>query len=208
MAKQDAMMMGAGWIGSLTSKLSKALRKKGVSYEQIHELVKDGEAQDALVEKIAGVLVEVMQLAKDAFRVTVDYSTTLEQMIAAGRYDWKNQDINQKNFPIPPSKCGKKEEVAIELKHFNRTMESEEVLRELDKDGFRPANVFELQAFAERYPEKQREFPIVALGSVWRGWRGRRCVACLYGGSVGRDLRLDYFDSGWGSDCRFAAVRK
>ncbi len=207
MSKQDAMMMGAGWIGSLTSKLSKALRKKGVSYEQIHELVKDGEAQDALVEKIAGVLAEVMQQAKNLFRVTVDYSLTLEQMIAAGRYDWKNSDINQKNFPIPPSKRGK-EDVVIELKHFNRTMDSDEVIRELDKDGFRPANVFELQAFAETYPEKQREFPIVALGSVWRHWGGSRSVAGLCGAADRRDLDLRCFDSRWHSDYRFAAVRK
>ena len=32
--------------------------------------------------------------------ISVDYSETLEQMIAAGRYDWKNSDLTAKRFPI------------------------------------------------------------------------------------------------------------
>ncbi len=207
MAKQDAMMSGAGWLGSLASKLTKALRKKGVSNEQIHELVKDGEAPDALIEKIASVLAETIQDAANLFCVTVDYSMTIEQMIAAGRYDWQNNDVNDKHFPIPPSKRVR-QEVAIKLVQFDSNMESEEVLRELDKMGLRPAELPELLAFGAAYPEKQREFPIVALGSVWHDWDGDRGVACLYRDADKRNLDLDWWSGGWGSGGRFAAVSK
>ena len=207
MAKQDAMMSGAGWIGSFASKLTKALHKKGVSKEQIHELVKDGDAPDTLVEKVAAVLAEAMQVAANLFRIVVDYSMTIEQMIAAGCYDWKNSDITAKHFPIPPSKYGKKE-AAIELVHFNRYIERDDALRELDKMGLRPAELPELLAFGASYPEKQREFPIVALGSVWQRWHCDRSVACLGSGSGRRGLSLYYFDIGWPSHYRFAAVPK
>lgn len=210
MAKQDAMMSGAGWIGSFVCKLTKALRKKGVSNEQIHEFVKEGEAPDALVEKVASVLAEViqvMQRVEDIFCFFVDYSMTFEQMIAAGRYDLKNSEITEKHFLIPPSKRGKKE-VAIELIHFNRDMESYDVLRELDLMGLRPAELPELLAFGAAYPEKQREFPIVALGSVLQGLGGCRYVAYLFRRVGERRLDLQRRSDGWSSSCRFAAVRK
>ncbi len=141
------------------------------------------------------------------FKVTVDYSQAVKQMVEAGHYDWKNPNINHTNFPIPPSKRGKKE-VTIGLVSFNRNMELNEILQELDRMGFRPAELPELLAFGTAYPEKQREFPIVALGSVWRYWFGHRRVAYLCSRSGRRILRLRYFVDRWNSDYRFAAVRK
>ncbi|MEK9179951.1 MAG: hypothetical protein AAB897_00880 [Patescibacteria group bacterium] len=143
----------------------------------------------------------------EVFRVTVDYSMTIEQMIAAGRYDWQNNDVNDKHFPIPPSKRGK-QEVAIELIKFDRDMESNEVLRELDKMGLRSAELPELLAFGAAYPEKQREFPVVALGSVWHYWDGDRGVACLCRHAGGRYLDLRWWCGRWFSHGRFAAVSK
>ncbi|MBU6500273.1 MAG: hypothetical protein KGJ89_00345 [Patescibacteria group bacterium] len=209
MAKPTAIVSGAGWIGSFASKLEKALRNLGASDEQIHELVKDGEAPDALVEKIADVLAEAMQAAKNIFCVIVYYSLTLSRMIAAGKYDWVNSDITEEHFPVLRANRGK-EKVVVELIHFNRDIDSDGAVRGLDRMGFRPAELPELLAFGAAYREKQREFPIVALGpnSVWRGRRGDRFVVCLGRGSGGRVLYLGCFDGGWISICRFAAVRK
>ena len=139
------------------------------------------------------------------FPVTVDYGRSIEEMVASGKYDWSNSDITSKHFPI-----GTKGQVGvnIELVHFNRPMESDEVLRELDKQGLRPATLPELLAFGATYPEKQREFPIVALGSVWRDLDGIRHVACLYGNAGDRGLDLRWYENGWVVSCRFAAVRK
>lgn len=141
----------------------------------------------------------------ESFPITVNYSRTLEQMIADGKYDWLNPDINAKNFPTEGKGTA---EVDIELVHFNRAMESNKVLKELEKQGLRPATLPELLAFGAKYPEKQREFPIVALGSVWRDFGGEGSVAGLDRDGSERYLRLRWLGGRWIADDRFAAVRK
>ena len=74
--------------------------------------------------------------------------------------------------------------------------------------GLRPANLPELLAFGAKYPKKQREFPIVALGSVWRYWCGSRSVACLWSVGSLRFLFLYWLEFGGDAIYRFAAVRK
>ena len=143
--------------------------------------------------------------ATPPYLVTVDYGMSLADMIAAGRYDWTNSDITAKHFPV---KGEGKAEVEIQLVHFDRVMGSDDVIRELDKMGLRPAAIEELLAFGAKYPDVQREFPIVALKSVWRSAFGYRYVACLSGDGSGRDLHLRWFGFGWSEFCRFAAVRK
>ena len=78
----------------------------------------------------------------------------------------------------------------------------------MDEAGYRPATLAELLALGESQPELQRQFPIIALGSVWRGAFGRRRVACLYVPGYGRRLNLYYLDNDWRAHCRFLAVRK
>jgi len=137
-------------------------------------------------------------------RITVDYSLTLEQMIALGQYDWKNDDITAKNFPVNGE--GKKE-ITVELVKYESGMSSEAILADLDKNGLRPATHEELLAFGAAFPELQRKFPIVALGSVASIFGDRR-VAFLDRYDSERDLRLRWFDGGWYARCRFLAVRK
>jgi hypothetical protein len=145
-------------------------------------------------------------IATENYIVTVNYAQTLEEMIAAGKYDWLKSDIKAKNFPVDGKGTSA---VNIELVHFNRTMHSDEALAELNKMGLlRPANLPELLAFGATYPDKQREFPIVALGSVWRGHGGGRGVACLDCGGSERRLLLRWGEFGWRARYRFAAVRK
>lgn len=137
--------------------------------------------------------------------VTVDYAMTLPQMIAAGKYDWVNSDITQKNFPIEPSGAV---EVPLELVDFGRSVGSDEVLAEFDRRGLRAATLPELLALGAAYPDLQRQFPIVALGSVWQDRDGDRLVPVLGVDDDGRDLGLDWFEREWHDDYRFFAVRK
>ena len=93
------------------------------------------------------------------------------------------------------------------------TMESDAVLRELDKRGLRAAELRELLAFGEKYPHVQREFSIAALGSKWLSMVNHLhhdyLTPVLHGGKSGRSLDLYHFDrAGWYSDSRFAAVAK
>ncbi len=138
------------------------------------------------------------------YLVTVNYDLSLAEMIKVGKYDSVNSGITKKHFPVNGEGTN---EVVTELVHFNRFIGSDEVIRELDKRGFRPATIEELLAFGAKYPEMQIQFPIVALGSLWRHL-GHRDVPYLWGASRGHDLNLDWFENGWEGHYRFLAVRK
>ncbi len=135
----------------------------------------------------------------------VDYTKTVEQMVEAGKYDWKNSDIGSKNFPVKRRESGK---VEVHLFHFNRAVSSDDAIKELGRMGFRPAELPELLALGAQHPEEQRKYPIIALGSVWRSPDGDRSVPYLGGSGSGRGLGLDWFGGEWSGDYRFAAVRK
>jgi hypothetical protein len=140
------------------------------------------------------------------YPVTVNYGLTLAEMIEAGRYDWLNLNLNifKEHFPM---KGEGTKEVVTELVHFNRYVVSQEVLRELDKRSFCPATIEELLSFGARYHKLQRQFPIVALGSIRRRLV-RRYVSGLWGASDGRGLGIRWFGSLWDGRHRFLAVRK
>lgn len=176
------------------------------------------EAQAAIGGK--GQLVKSVAAAFDPYRVkrdgpnatgtypvSVPYngSSTIKELVAAGAFDWKNDDITDKHFP--QEKTGA-EDVEIELVHLDRDISTDDALVELDKRGLRPANPAELLAFGATFPEVQREFPVIALGQFWRAPIGNRFVVCLgrYGGK--RHARLGWADSDWARSCRFAGVRK
>ena len=210
MAKKDvtAIESGAGFIGSLACKLVKRARQAGVSDEEIHELIKEGDISDVMIDKMVAVIFTDNKKnvsARNIYPVSVDYAAGMEEMVRRGKYDWSNSNITTKHFP---TKHSGKADIKIKLVHFDRSIGSENAIEELDKMGLRPAEGCELLAFGEKYPEVQREFPINALGSVWRGWGGGRRVVCLGRGGALRDASLDDFGGGWLGRWRFAAVRK
>ena len=205
MAKKDvsAMVSGAGLITAIFTDLVQAVRARGGSDEDIHRLATpDGKH---LVEKFADLIVGVAKKAGDLLTVTVDYSRSLAQMIAAGKYDWVNDDITEKHFPM---KGNGKVELNLELAHFNKYISSDDAIAELKKRGLRPATLWELLAFGAKFPETQREFPIVALGSVWRDLDGDRNVPYLWGHADERSLGLCWYDHDWSDNYRFLASRE
>ena len=206
MAKSiSSIISGAGWLASFADNLIKTARERGVPDEDIHRLAAETREGKALISRIVDIFAEASQKSKDVFRVLVDYCRSLEDMIAAGKYDSVNSDINTEHFPI--AKHGR-EDIAIELVHIDRNISSDDALREMDKMGFRPATLPELLAFGEKYPDVQCQFPIVALGSVWRNLHGYRRVPVLWSDSRERFLLLIWFGYDWGAHYRFAAVRK
>jgi hypothetical protein len=100
-----------------------------------------------------------------------------------------------------------KVDVNLELVHFNKRINSDDAIAELKRQGLRPATLWELLAFGSAYKEKQREFPIVALGSIWRDL-GDRHAPCLWSNSDERYLYLYWYDDEWYGYCRFAVVRE
>lgn len=140
--------------------------------------------------------------------LTVDYGRTVKQMIKAGKYNGVNSDITEKNFPLPTELIGQKTSVSGKLFHFGKDISSEDVIFEMDKSGYRPATLPELLALGEAHPDLQRQFPIIALGSVWRVAAGSRIVPALAVDGYGRKLHLFWFGPAWYVICRFFGVRK
>jgi len=172
------------------------LRKVGMTPEDWDRIRTDVELAKQIVELLH---------QRPVFRVTVDHGKSLADMIADGKYDWKNDDITAEHFPIQ----GKgQQEVEVILLHFNRAISSKEAIAEMDKAGYKPALIEHLLALGDGQPDLQRQFPIVALGSVWQS-SGSNCdVPYLYGCGVNRSLNLRWFECEWSGVFRFAAVRK
>ena len=147
-------------------------------------------------------------ITTDDVKLTVDYTKTVEQAIADGNYDWKNSDVTAKNFPISPEMIGKKVDISGRLFHFDRNIGSENAIKKMDSDGCRPATLMELLALGATHPELQKQFPIIALGSVWRTFIGFRQVPYLDVNDDDRELDLSYFGDDWWACCRFLGVRK
>jgi hypothetical protein len=139
----------------------------------------------------------------EIYPLRVDYGRSVEEGVKAGRYDLVNPHITSHNFP---TKRKGVVEIRVELVHFDIYISTDEVLHEFNWMGYRPADLRELLAFGENYPEVQRKFPVVALGSVWRRWDGHRVPYLLGCGSL-RYLGLGT-DYSWFRLYRFAAVRK
>lgn len=141
----------------------------------------------------------------EKFPVTVNYDLSREKMNKAGKYEFVNENITEKNFPIENKG---QVDTDLVLVHFGKSMSSNNVLKELEKLNLRPANLSELSAFGAKFPQKQREFPIIALGSVWDDSGDGRNVPYLRKGASGRYLCLDDFGGGWGGNDLFLAACK
>jgi len=170
------------------------LRKFGFTPADLTRIAESDEVAQKVVEALRGRV----------YPITVDYSMTLEQMIAAGRYDWVNSNITPEHYPLVGSGTVT---LDAQLVHYGRDMSSEAVLADLDQKGLRSATIAELLAFGAKYPELQRQFPIVELGSV-AGVGGGRRVAYLDRCDRRRGLDLRWFDRGWLARSRFLAFRK
>jgi hypothetical protein len=150
-------------------------------------------------------IIKKNKIVDDIYSVVVDYDMSFADMIKVGKYDWVNDDITAEHFPITGSG---KVDISFELVHRNIAANSKEILFYMEKNNLRPATLFELLAFGAKYPGKQREFPIIALGSSWVVSDGDRGVPDLDGNDSKRYLGLDWFDNDWGGGYRFLAVRK
>ena len=141
----------------------------------------------------------------ETFEIDVDYDRSIEDLVLDGRYDWAHIDISSELFPV--ERRGKNR-VAIDLICFRDRLDSATVLEQLHSDGRRPADVIELLTLAAAHPDLQRQFPIVARGSMWIGTCGGHFVPCLRTGSKGRYVDLYWFGGMWDTYYRFAVVRE
>lgn len=140
------------------------------------------------------------------YKITVDYSQSIAQMIGAGGYDCVDPDITAEHFPIQGDSI---KSVEVFLFHFNYSIFSEDAIVEMDKDGYRPVNAAELFGLGAQHPQLQLEFPIVCLGTIWQCLNGLNQCPVL-GTSDGFERRLThyYFGRSWYAGYRFAVASK
>ena len=174
---------------------------KGLNPEELQRLTENH-------EELKGVLKKAFLEGKpfdNRYSITVDYQMEVEEAIKRGNYDWINPYINSENFP--PKGKGTVE-VEVELVHFDRYITTNVAVNNLRKMGYRPAGLRELLALGEQSPDIHKEFPVVALGSIWQDANGDPNIPCIYRSGKARNLRLVGYGGGWYARWRFAAVRK
>ena len=141
------------------------------------------------------------------YQLTVDYDRSIEVGIAAGKYDYQDPDITSANFPPESGKSGQVQLEVIIL-GIDKYATAEEILKRMDRKGYRPATLQELLAFSEAYPDYQRQNWVVALDPIWQDPSGDRSVVVLYGHAGNRSASLDYRWHGWPRYYRFPAFGK
>jgi len=158
---------------------------------------------DLLVEISPGILI-------------VDFSSTVEEMIAAGRYDRRNPLVSLGRFQIEPelSVLG---EVAYEymLDWPCRDITTDAELRRIEalsrSNPWQAAELPHLLAFGAACPELQRKSCVVGLGTAED--MGTECFSpCLIGDNLCdnnfRGLDFELANKKWSRRCCFVLVRR
>lgn len=134
--------------------------------------------------------------------VTIDHRQTFEQMIAAGDYDHVNRHITEAGFPLQRDDPSIGRELI--LVRLGRVASTDQVQHELDELGVHSGRIEELLAFGATYPQRQRQFPIVALGAIETSYRRR---PFLWGSPRVRHLDLRFDEKIWSGNIRFLTVQ-
>jgi hypothetical protein len=143
------------------------------------------------------------QSKKTRFSIFVDYARSIEELVRLGKYDSSGVGFTTENFPT--KRIGKVK-MKVQFIPSALSITSKVALEASDKMGYRALEACELLTFGAKYPDIQREFPILALGSTFKDENNMRYVACLLKSEEGRVAYLmpDQVPEGW----RIAVVRK
>lgn len=158
----------------------------------------------AIVSKAADVRADIVWIGE----VAVDYGARPSFDELNGKwFDWTNNDLRnlvpvlhaeRKGAPTKDVETARYGYVHL----FGRYTETQ-ALANIKQRGVKPATDLEAMYFGKRYPEEQRQYPIVALGSFFRL---RRSVGCAVLDGLGRRR---YLYLAWGpmsarwDGCRF-----
>lgn len=147
--------------------------------------------------------------------LSTDYVITFEKMLKAGKYDEVSDEIRRRIFPFAGTIRSGTE---AELRFFDRPVYFPELRSIFRKSSLRFATFLELLAFGIQYPEPQRQYQIMALGTLYQEqsyptflYKGMCYAPYLYGTAKKRGIDSfwveEKFDAGWaflGIRCRNA----
>jgi hypothetical protein len=126
------------------------------------------------------------------------------------RYYGGETEIRNAYFPAEGKVKKIKKQVVIF--HFNKEMSSNEIISEMEKDGYVPGTIRDLLSLSAAEPELQKKFPIIALAScrslVTSDQYKYLVVPRISVYGTKRDLDLVVYASAWSAENHFIAVRK
>lgn len=136
------------------------------------------------------------------YRVTVDPSQSIEELISIGDQFLDNSNINSQSFPIED---GEKTEIDMTIFYFDHDISDDEIIEAMNEKNMKPANPNQLLSFGVKYRDVQENFPILALGAVW----GEYAVCLAFDGFMaGRLVGLEKINEKRKSCWRYLAVPK
>jgi len=144
----------------------------------------------------------------ETLHVQVNYNLDEGKVIEATncRYDRVNNNVSAKNFPTTRTGVAERD---IQLVYCNKWgISTSELLKKLDEIGLYPIERHELLAIGAQYPDKQREYLIPALGSVWQNSSDSKCYSpCLHGHGGVRLLDVICYNVLWLTGYRIAVKK-
>jgi hypothetical protein len=148
---------------------------------------------------------KVLGLSPLAFEATVDAALTLQQLIAAARFNWVNGVITPATFQFSASGTTR---FRFELIEPEAMYTPSPVAAELvASKGWKPATLEAGLAFAAEYPQEQLRMPIPLLGSLGKV-KGLSHL-CLLGSDDGRRfLTTTSWSEGWQRPCAFLGMQE
>ena len=160
-----------------------------------------------VMEACANLIVSAARETKNRLELSIVVSgdETFDGLVTAGKYDWKNDWITGKRFPVRPSQSGERKLVIL---HFGRYISSKDAIKEAEKQGLERPTYEDCFRFGAQHPEVQRQFPLVFLHEPVRGGSGDPHVLYLDRSGSRRRLSCYWFGSGWHDVYRFVFVRK
>ncbi|MEI6627470.1 MAG: hypothetical protein WCL61_02650 [bacterium] len=160
-----------------------------------------------ILDKKIKVVLEVLSYIDHTLTITVNQCQSVEKLLEAGKFAFRAAYINSRHYPVPQKAKKFQQPVALFWFDGMGMVDTETVLAQMAKEGYRPATIWELLFLAIAYPELQIEFNIVALGTVYHHPDQDR-VFLLYFSQRLPSVGEDTYKQQWRQNTRFLAVPK
>jgi hypothetical protein len=141
-----------------------------------------------------------------SYRITIGDGRSTEELVDAGDYAYAHSCVTSENFPARHFDARRTREIV--LLEFDHDVTSEEAIAEAVQLSLERPMDEDALYFGIKYPDVQRERPVVFLHDPWFGFFGRRDVLCLWSNAGRRELGLEGFDDRWSRNYRFGFVRR
>ncbi len=155
--------------------------------KNFYHLIEEGKVT---VEQFQSFLDKHSNFSEESgYSITIDYSRPLSDMIKDGNYYYASDVFSSENFSIDGKGTA---DIKLRLIHHDQQLTAKQIEEHLVSLGLQSAKLEHLIAFGAKYPDKQREFLVYALGSTWLTSEGHRFVPHLCMEGSGRCLSLNW----------------